>query len=64
MIRLRLSAFSHETSDKDISFIEKELLSDLVSRCLKDNGIEGREDLFQVLVNGHLVGKEYWRTLS
>ena len=60
MIRLRLSAFSHEISDKDISFIEKELLSDLVSRCLKDNGIEGREDLFQVLVNGHLVGKEYW----
>ena len=59
MIKLRLSAFTSEGSEKNIDFIKGELASDLLARVLKDLDLSGEEDSFQVLVNGHRVDTEF-----
>lgn len=60
MIKIRLSAFSHEGSDKEIEFRENENLSSIVSRAMSENDLEGREEYFQVLVNGLRIPKDFW----
>lgn len=64
MIRLRLSAFTSESSDKTISYIENEILENTIKRSLKEYNLENREDKFQVLVNGHFVDKDFWNTIQ
>jgi len=64
MIRLRLKAFSNEKEDIQLPYLDKEILSDTVSRTLKENSLEGKEEHFQVLVNGHLVEKDFWETVQ
>lgn len=58
MIKLRLSAFTAEGSEKDISYVENELASELLKRVLKDLDLEGKEGSFQLLVNGLRVEEE------
>lgn len=64
MIKLRISAFSHEKSDIETQFIEGEVLTSTVSRVLKENNLEGKESFFQVLVNGHRVDSDFWPVTS
>lgn len=64
MIRLRLSAFTTESSDKEIPYIENELLSNTIKRSLEIYKLDKQENKFQVLVNGHFVDKDFWETIQ
>lgn len=62
MIKLRLSAFTSESSDRDIAFQENENLKQLMLRALSSVNLEDEKyfEYFQVLVNGLRVEKDFW----
>jgi Putative phage tail protein len=64
MIKLRLSAFTSEGSDKEIPFIVGELADELLKRVLEDIFLYEHKDKFQLILNGHRIDSEFLHTIQ
>lgn len=68
MIDFRFSSLEHTESDRKIPVIEGELLSDAVTRVIELSEVNlgefKSEEVFQVLLNGMHVEKDFWTTVK
>ncbi len=62
MIKLRLSFNSEDIKNKEIEIVESEKLSDAITRSIDGIplGKKNPEEVFQIVVNGLTIEKEFW----
>lgn len=62
MIKLKFSFGEENSKDREFDIVEGELLSAAMARSIDGVPLEGREshEIFQVVVNGHLIEKDFW----